>query len=613
MSFAAEPYAIFVDDLVRSMTGGIARESFVFLPENMPFRLAARTDVLAGTVRAHGLAGGAFTPFVDGRDFTVSDGTLSWKAGPDGGRAADATWPDRGSTFWVGYERIPDPQAPPRLTDRNPGSVLRILAESFAREFAVVSRQLEAVYRAGFLETAAGRDLDQLAALVGVTRRTRTFNTGEVVFSRTSPAPGDIFIPEGALVSTSDVPAVSVETTDDATLRRGTLSVAVPVRALVAGLAGAAAAGTLTVLHRPIVGITAVTNPQPLSPGSTETDEALRRRAARALETGGRSTVGAIVGALTAVEGIREQDVLVVEDHVATPGVVKLTIAADLDAATQREAVDLIERYRPAGVRVLHNLPVTATATITPGPGGGGGGPGPPAPTPPGGTGNRFPVGVRVAVTPASAQLTDTEKQSLVAAVGEVVEATVENAGVGETLIYNRLVAAIMGVEGVYDAVVDLYKHSATVPAPPSAKFNLAPSPPDTRPQLDQLDVTLRGAVIALDITVRIERLLELAMEERETALSTARQHILSLLLPELAAMPRIDTARLTGLLPSEPPDTPPTYVVADLSYQAEFVDEGLVVRRANVTIEPQGDQQVIIRTLTVQEASQVEAVGGGS
>ena len=40
------------------------------------------------------------------------------------------------------------------LNDRNPGSVTRLLAESFAREFAVLSRQLESVYQAGFLTTA---------------------------------------------------------------------------------------------------------------------------------------------------------------------------------------------------------------------------------------------------------------------------------------------------------------------------------------------------------------------------------------------------------------------------------------------------------------------------
>src|SRR5581483_8848797 len=98
-----------------------------------------------------------------------------------------ATWPDRGSDFFANYERTPDPQAPPRLTDRNPGSIVRTLAESFAREYAVVSRQLELVYQAGFLSTATGRDLDQVVDLVGITRWTGSVASGEVVFVRATP------------------------------------------------------------------------------------------------------------------------------------------------------------------------------------------------------------------------------------------------------------------------------------------------------------------------------------------------------------------------------------------------------------------------------------------
>ena len=120
----------------------------------------------------------AHTRFRNGIDFDVTDGVVVFRAPPR------ACTPDLGSWFYASYERVPDPQAPPRLTDRNPGSVLRTLAESFAREYAVLSRQLEHVYDAAFIETASGRDLDQLVALVGVERRTQLFASGEVVFSR---------------------------------------------------------------------------------------------------------------------------------------------------------------------------------------------------------------------------------------------------------------------------------------------------------------------------------------------------------------------------------------------------------------------------------------------
>ena len=283
-------------------------------------------------MRIQGLANVAFFRFGEGTDFSVAaDGTITWLAVDPVTPAPGATWPDLGTHFYASYERPRGSQAPPPLTDRNPGSVVRTLAESFAREYAVLSRQLELVYRGAFIDTAEGRDLDQVVALVGVERRGRTFASGEVVFSRSTPSPADIFVPEGTLVSTAEVPAVTVATTDDRTLRSGTLSVAIPVSALVAGPAGVASAGALTVIHRPILGIEAATNPQALTfGGDSETDDSLRRRAARALEASGRATPGAITGALVSVEGIREQDVRIEEDHLAFPGLVKVSVASDL-------------------------------------------------------------------------------------------------------------------------------------------------------------------------------------------------------------------------------------------------------------------------------------------
>ena len=55
MSFRAEPFGVFVDDLVSSLTGGVTRETFRFLPELAPFRLAGADELLADTVRVHGL------------------------------------------------------------------------------------------------------------------------------------------------------------------------------------------------------------------------------------------------------------------------------------------------------------------------------------------------------------------------------------------------------------------------------------------------------------------------------------------------------------------------------------------------------------------------------
>src|SRR5205085_1753416 len=76
-----------------------------------------------------------------------------------------------------------------------------------------------------------------------------------------------------------------------------------------------------------------------------------------------------------------------------------------------------------------------------------------------------------------------------------------------DLVVYNRLVATILTVDGVYDVSLDVYQ--AGPDADPHGRSNLSPMPPDTRPRLQaaNLDVHLRGALIALDASLQVERL----------------------------------------------------------------------------------------------------------
>ena len=601
MSFAAEPYGVFVDDLVSSLTGGVTRERFTFLDENKPFMLAYAPVAVASTVRVNGLVEGAYFRFTPGTDFDVVAGVIVWRESAPDVPAARATWPDRGSDFYASYERTPDPEAPPRLTDRNPGSIVRTLAESFAREYAVLSRQLELVYDAGFLGTATGRDLDQVAALVGVTRWTRSVASGEVVFSRGTPAPADIFIPAGTLVSTGSPPAVTVETTDAQTLRSGTLSATAPVRARVPGPAGVAPAGSLTVINRPILGIDSASNPQALTfGGADETDTALRSRAGRALEAGGGATTDAILGALTSVEGIREQDVRIQEDPVASPGLLTITVASDLDGPRSALAASLIEQTRPAGIRVHHNLVVPPTTQVSSSTETQGEDPGPPPESTASTDPVWFDIGVTAAVTAASATLTAQQKTALTTAVSDAIAAFVDQLGVGDTVVYNRLVATVVDVPGVYDVSLDVYQAGAT---DHTGRRNILPRPADTRPRLQDanLDVRLRGALVALDVSVQVERKGLAVIADRNTALGEIHNDVVLRLQTQVAAGGTISNATLFGSVQT---DTD-TYSVKELSYTAEFLDEGLRVTRENPQFEPTSDQQAWVRTVTVTESSE--------
>lgn len=600
MSFAAEPYGTFVEDLLANLTGGVSRVRFTYVDDELPFRLAEHERVRPASLRVHGISNGSFTDFVGGRDFQLAqDGTIVW-AGAEGFNPPGAMLPDAGTDVWVGFDRLPGGPAP-LLNDRNPGSVLRTLAESFAREFSVLSQQLNLVYDAGFVETATGRDLDQIGALVGLERRGATHAVGEVVFRRSTPAPAEITIPAGTLVSTAAAPNVTVETTDTVSLRRGTFSAAAPVRAQASGPDGVAAERRLTVMHRPIFGVDEALNPEPLSfGGGAESDEELRSRVRRALDAGGRSTVGAIRGALASLDGIREQDVLIQEDHLTSPGLVNVTVAAEVPEATAILASRLLEDYRPAGIRIVHNLPAPTTPLPTLAEDTGGGGDGPLGEAVFSTPDAFVPVVAKLVLTPADLQLSEERRQRLADDAKAALLAAVGEVGPGEPVVYNRLVAAVMGVDGLLDAVLDI----GFAPADPSTpvvlrRFNLPPVA-HKRARLAPADLTveMRGDRILLDVTATVERGEETIGLERGAAIAAITQDLERRLFEHFqVTRATLDPAEIKGSLP----DTD-KYSVETISYHVELVDEGLRVSKADVVLTLDPGQVIWVRSVSVTE-----------
>jgi uncharacterized phage protein gp47/JayE len=233
------------------------------------------------------------------------------------------------------------------LDDATEGSVLRTLVEAFARELAVCYEQLEAVYEAGYLDTAEGPALERVVELLGVERHQAGWLEGDVVFGRATPAPFDIDIPAGTLVAGKGVQAF--ETLAQATLALGQTEVRVPVRSLVPE-GKAVDPGKLSVLNRPIPGIERVTNPGALLPRrDPETDQDLRGRARSAVRGGRTATIAALEQAVRAIGIV---DVQVVEDP-ALPGRVDVVLAdLDINQTEEAEARRRVEEVRPAGVWV---------------------------------------------------------------------------------------------------------------------------------------------------------------------------------------------------------------------------------------------------------------------
>lgn len=609
MSFAAEPFGVFVDDILTGLTGGIARESFVFLAADNPFRLVPPGPVRPNTVRVHGLVDNAFRQFRRTVDFDVDGaGVLSFRvqSGTPGGQAV---WPDDGTRFYVNYEHQGPGGAAPILTDRNPGSVTRLLADSLAREFAVHSGQLEAVYLGGYLDTATGRDLDNIAALVGLTRRDPTFAAGAVIFSRSDPAKGDIAIPAGTRLSTSDAPAATFETTEDRTLRRGALSIEAPVRALLGGASGVVPAGAITIINRPILGISAVENNQATRfAKSRESDEALRERVRRALQHAGSATTGALKGALTHVAGLREKDIHISEDPTLRPGIVQLHVAlpelpeSDKEP-TIRKALDLIEEVRPVGIRIQTNIDAPSAA-----------GEAEPTPNPVPEEGEEpvvvgavdpdlfMPVNVTAVVTPTTLGLTNQEREDLRADAEGVVLDFIAEAGIGETLVYNKLVSQLMALPGVLDVAVEMRAESEDGEILPGRK-NIIATIETARPMAGAIYVQLGGALILVDVTVTIvlrdAGLVGDLANNRQVALETVEAELRAGLAG--FAGTQITPEVLRGLITA----AAETYTVEALSYLIAFQDDGVRVNQRDVTLPLTGVEQLWIRSVVLSQSAE--------
>jgi len=125
-------------------------------------------------------------------------------------------------------------------------------------------------------------------------------------------------------------------------------------------------------------------------------------------------------------------------------------------------------------------------------------------------------------------------------------------------------------------------------------------TPATVRPRLDELEVVVRGALVALDLTVEVHRLGLALTGNAAAALATIREGIAQRLAAFLAGAPsQISQSTLLGCL------TPmPTYSAAKLDYSAEFVDDGLQVVQPNRAIALADDQQPWIRSLSVVEAT---------
>ena len=409
MSFRRRTYPEVLENLLTAMTRGVAAESHGFPPEHDPGDGTWHHHLLkpevAHVVSVHGAVHGEPHRFSEGTDYElVESRTLVWT-----GKGA---LPDRGTLFQVCYY----PQtALPVLTDLQTGSVVRTINETVALEVARLYAQLEAVYHAGFIDHAAGAELEKVVALLGVARIPEGRATGDLLFTRARGTTGNITISAGTRVITEDG-RVEYETVGEVTMAAGQGGIRVEARDLETneGLP----ADSLTVLPAPIEGIAGVTNPEPTT-GSTraETDGELRTRAKHFLHGSERATLGAL-HQVFARQGVKAE----IEEDTGEPGLVRvIPFGEHIDPDTYQRLVTAVAEVRPAGIRVELGEVVVPRA-----------------------------VDLSLLLTTDETATAQTLR-NLQAAVRDAVKAYFEELPIRATGSLNRLTGAILAVDGVED------------------------------------------------------------------------------------------------------------------------------------------------------------------
>jgi uncharacterized phage protein gp47/JayE len=236
-----------------------------------------------------------------------------------------------------------------KLSDLNVGSVVRTLMETVALEMAVTYQHLQKIYDSAFLDTAEGRSLDKVVALVGIRRLPSGNPVVKVRFERRSDSPGRITIPPGTALT--DESGNRYLTQEELVLEPGESSRDVMGAGESQGT-GEVAAGELDRPEVVIAGIEKVTNPQASSRLSQpETDEELRRRARSAFPSVARGTLDALRFHLLSLEEVK--DVTITEEPNGFPGEIAIDVAYKSDTPEARARVEeRIDQVKPAGIRV---------------------------------------------------------------------------------------------------------------------------------------------------------------------------------------------------------------------------------------------------------------------
>jgi hypothetical protein len=205
-----------------------------------------------------------------------------------------------------------------------------------------------------------------------------------------------------------------------------------------------------------------------------------------------------------------------------------------------------------------------------------------------------LPVDFVVRLQPTTLSLPEPERLALVARAEKAVRTFAAEAGLGEVLVYNRLVAQLMALPSVLDVAIEMYPSAH--PEEPHHK-NLIPDNPSLKPVANVVDVQIGGSLILLDVAVTIALKGAGLVGDPDTARAAARTEVESQLRAGLLDPP-FDTLSVTALrsllTASE------NYTVSDLHYKVEYQDAGVRIHQQDVNLPFSGLEQPWIRKVAL-------------
>jgi uncharacterized phage protein gp47/JayE len=199
----SKPFQDLVDSLVGSLQLGVEQPATL----EILFRRDTRAYPLQGPGPVSGLAdqitgfvAGKPAIFNRGQHYVYAVGQLVWQAlpSPVDPDVAAGWFPDDNSRLTVGYFFR---DLPSGITDFNAGSVAGTVVRAVSRELKLLYEQMDQAYQRAFIDYAQGAALDNVVALLGISRNLALPAQGGVTFSLKTAPRTDVPIAVGTRVA----------------------------------------------------------------------------------------------------------------------------------------------------------------------------------------------------------------------------------------------------------------------------------------------------------------------------------------------------------------------------------------------------------------------------